>query len=212
MNKPQLIYHQLDEPFFPSPYGENSGISALHDLYPGRPLTTSDGFNRYEITPEDPEGARRTFLNSKHETQEYARLLNARAIADGGGDDKKVLTHAIDDPSSVIQDPSLKSASMQDPQTINNGQPIIEPPRNINIDEINDLMRGKQMEGTARSEGITSNPYTPGMPGIVERYEPQDGVEIENSVIGSSTFSQLFLALVVLLLIIGIIVLIKKRR
>lgn len=221
--KPQLIYHQLDEPFFPNPYGENSGISALHDLYPGRPLNVNDGFNRYEIPAEDPAGARRTFLNSKRETQEYAAYLVDRTLADGGGDDKKVLTHALDDPSSVINDPDLKNATMQSPQTENEGMALKEPPMlgprpsrddtldsrpvlRMTVDGINAVARGRQIEGNARSEGLTRNPDVAGIPGI-ERFTATDDREEHGS---KNLFSHLFLALLLVLLIMALVTLVRK--
>lgn len=205
-SNPQLIYHKLDEPFFPNPYGENSGISALHDLYPGRPLTTSDGFDRYEILPEDPEGAKRTFQNSKRETQEYASYLVDRSIADGGGDKNKVLTHAIDDPSSVINDPSLRDAQMQVPQTENDGRAIKEGPT-ISAELINEIIRGNQPEGNARSEGLARSPLVPGTTGnVIERFESAEHTPGFDPVI-----SHLFLAAILILLIIALVTIIRRK-
>jgi hypothetical protein len=206
-SKPQLIYHKLDEPFFPNPYGENSGISALNDLYPGRPLTTSDGFNRYEIPAEDPEGAKRTFQNSKRETQEYASYLVDRSVADGGGDKKKVLTHAIDDPSSVIDDPDLASVSMQTPQTENEGRPLKEAPT-ITPELINSIIRGLQPAGNARSEGLARSPVVAGTTGNL--IEPFEATEKEKSGGYDSILSHLFLAATLILLIIALATVLKK--
>lgn len=206
-SKPQLIYHKLDEPFFPNPYGENSGISALNDLYPGRPLTTSDGFDRYEIPAEDPEGARRTFQNSKRETQEYARFLVDRSVADGGGDKKKVLTHAIDDPSSVINDPDLANAQMQTPQTENEGRAIEETPA-ITPELINSIIRGLQPSGNARSEGLARSPLVPGTTGNL--IEPFESTEKQKSQEYDSLLSHLFLAVTLILLILALATVLKK--
>lgn len=206
-SKPQLIYHSLDEPFFPNPYGENSGISALHDLYPGRPLTTTDGFDRYEIPAEDPEGAKRTFQNSKRETQEYAKFLVDRSIADGGGDKNKVLVHAIDDPSSVIEDPTLKDAQMYVPEAENDGRAMKEGPT-IPAPVINEAIRGRQPEGNARSEGLARSPIVSGTTGNL--VEPFEAVDVKKKEGFDPIVSQLFLAVTIILLIIALVTLLRK--
>lgn len=206
-SKPQLIYHQLDEKFFPNPYGENSGISALHDLYPGRPLTTSDSFDRYEIVPEDPEGARRTFLNSRRETQEYAKYLVDRTIADGGGDKNKVLVHAIDDPSSVINDPDLKNAQMQTPEAENDGN-AFKVATTPSAAIVNESVRGRQPEGNSRSEGLADSPFIPGTTGaILERFE-----NLEKDQSYDPMLSHLFLAATIILLIIALVMILSKKK
>lgn len=189
----QNIYHQLDEPFFPNPYGENSGISALHDLYPGRPMETSYGFNRYQIPPEDPEGARRTFLTNREETRAYAAKLMNRVVADGGGDNEKVLTHAVDDPSSVINDVDLKFAQMQTPETANNGKEEIEPPVVINMGP-----PPKESEGEKRA------------PVMIESFTPQEK-EATNKPAKSDTdiTDYVLLGFVLLLLLIALLSFLK---
>jgi len=144
------IFHKLDEPFFLNPYGVNSGISALHDLYPGRPMTVDDSFlNKYAIPNEDPEGAKRTFLNSRKETKEYAKMLIDSVVSDNGGDENKVLIHALDDPSSVINDPDLKSAQMMTPESIGEGSPLPHPPN----------IRGPIVEGYQGPDEETFDPF-----------------------------------------------------
>lgn len=124
------LFHPLDLPFFPNPYGIDSGISALHNLYPGRPMTVNDSFlSQYDIPNEDPEGARRTFLTSRKDTKEYAKMLNADVMAANGGDGNKVLVHEVEDPSAVVNDPDLKSAQMMVPESLGEGEAIIEPPK-----------------------------------------------------------------------------------
>jgi hypothetical protein len=203
-SKPQLIYHQLDEPFFPNPYGENSGISALHDLYPGRPLTTSDGFNRYEIMPEDPEGARRTFQNSKRETQEYASYLVNRSIADGGGN--KVLKHAVTDPSLEIEDPDFRDipTQMMPPSSVRESAYDDGQQSKLNADVINEIVRGTQPAGNARSEGLASSPLVRGTTGnLIEGFESE-------SQSFDPMISNIFLSATIILLIIALVTALKK--
>ncbi len=224
MSKPQLIYHQLDEPFFPNPYGENSGISALHDLYPGRPLTTQDGFNEYEIMPEDPEGAKRTFINSTKETKDYAKYLVARTIADGAG--KKVTTHSIDDPSIVVDNVNLKNAQMMIPETMNEGNDFSPkgtkfPYELPNAQEINAFARGRQNEGNARSEGMADNPEVPyinttkegqkvakqieGFDGNIGARGDDHSIQTDTNYIKSdSALSYMFFAVILILLILAL--------
>jgi len=124
------LFHPLGEPFFLNPYGVESGISALHNLYPGRPMTVKDSFlNQYMIPNEDPEGAKRTFLNSRRDTKEYAQMLNDSVMAGNGGDGNKVLIHSVEDPSAVINDPDLKNAQTLIPETLGDGSPLLEAPK-----------------------------------------------------------------------------------
>jgi hypothetical protein len=124
----QRSYLTLDNPLNQNPFGENSGISALQSLYAGRPMTIWDTPNRYTSIPENPEGAKNTYLNSRMETKEYAHNLEILTRNMGGGDKEKVLSHAVDDPSSMIDNPDLSGNAMQSPLTQNNGQPFLVQP------------------------------------------------------------------------------------
>jgi hypothetical protein len=142
------VFHLLDEPFFLNPYGIESGISALHNLYPGRPMTVNDSFlSEYLIPNEDPEGAKRTFETSRANTKEYAKMLNDSVMAQNGGDNNKVLIHAVEDPSAVINDPDLKNAQMMTPETLGEGQAIPEPPK----------VKSPIVEGFENVDGKTCN-------------------------------------------------------
>lgn len=122
----QRVYHELDIPLNPTPYTteENHTWSPLHDLYPGRPMDSRDDINRYDIVHEDPEGAKRTFLDNRARTHEYAEQLQRRAVELGGREDEKVLTHAVEDPSAVINDPDLRYAQVQSPPVQNDNVPF----------------------------------------------------------------------------------------
>ena len=128
MNSYQNNYLPLDLPFNQNPHGVNSGISALNDLYPGRPMTIFGRYYEYEIPNEDPEGAEETYLTNRRETKEYAQNLQNMTLSEGGGDRNKVLVHAIDDPSSVIDNPALQGNAVQIPPTQNDGRPFVVPP------------------------------------------------------------------------------------
>ena len=173
----QKKYLPLDLPFNQSPYGVDSGISPLNDLYPGRPMTI---YGRYyeinEIPNEDPEGARETYENSTRETKEYAAYLQKLALAQGGGDKEKVLVHAVDDPSTVINEPSLQGNSVQMPQTQNEGRPFKVPPTVASPNFLKpdiDLEKGDLQQ----MKGYTDHMDIGGLdiPGdsLVERYEPE---------------------------------------
>ena len=129
----QRVYHSLDIPINPTPYTspENHTWSALHNLYPGRPYDARDDFTPYtEFSPvsEDPAGARETFLQHRANTRQYAENLQKLALRSSGGDNGKVLVHAIDDPSSVIEDPDLRQAAIQQPPVQNDNFPFSGSP------------------------------------------------------------------------------------
>jgi hypothetical protein len=121
-------YHELDLPLNPDPYPE--GISPLHLLYPGRPMTVLDSPDRTNIPNEDPAGALRTFETSKRETLTYAKNLENLTRREGGGDKNKVMARPAVDPTQMIEDPELKGLAMVDPPRQNNffAPPPISPP------------------------------------------------------------------------------------
>ncbi len=85
-------------------------------------------YTEFSPVPEDPAGARETFLQHRADTRKYAENLQKLALRSSGGDNGKVLVHAIDDPSAVIEDPDLRSASIQQPPVQNDNFPFLEPP------------------------------------------------------------------------------------
>jgi hypothetical protein len=117
-------YLFLDDPLNPSPYGENGGISALQNLYPGRPMPVFGRYDLNEIPNEDPIGAAETYMTNREETHEYARQLFNRALEQGGGDKEKVLVHALDDPNAFVENPDLPNNMIQAPPVQHDGQPF----------------------------------------------------------------------------------------
>lgn len=185
-------YLPLDLPFNQNPYGLDSGISALHDLYPGRPMTIFGRYYEYEIPNENPEGAKETFENNRNETHMYAAHLQKLALEQGGGDKSKVLVHAIDDPSSVIEEPDLQGNAVQTPLTQNNGSPFLVSPLVISDpeeDQTNDFSLKKEgspfksssVDRVDQEERDVSAPYNKGNSQLVERFGPAgDNVRVEN--------------------------------
>lgn len=156
----QRVYWELDKPLNPTPYTteENHTWSPLHDLYPGRPMDSRDDINRYDIVHEDPEGAKRTFLDNRARTHKYAESLQRRAVALGGKDTEKVLTHAVEDPSAVINDPDLRFSQVQIPPVQNDNVPFVVPqdpntigPKNEDRQPVGFTGNGREnFEGTER--------------------------------------------------------------
>ena len=133
-------YLFLDDPLNPSPYGENGGISALQNLYPGRPMPVFGRYDLNEIPNEDPIGAAETYMRNREETHEYARQLFDRALKQGGGDKEKVLVHAVDDPSAFVENPDLQGNAIQSPPVQHDGQPF---PAKKNFNDSNFTTQGK---------------------------------------------------------------------
>ena len=106
-------YHNLDVPLNPDPF--DGVYSPLQLLYPGRPMPVSSDIDWYNISPEDPVGARETFLNGRKETEQYAELLEAETRRMGGGDANKIPIFPTADPSQVNEDPDLKFVSFVGP-------------------------------------------------------------------------------------------------
>lgn len=115
-----MKYHRLDRPFFPNPYPEDTGLSALQDLYPGRPMSRFDGYDSYDIPPENPEGAKKTFELKRLQTVINAQDGLIHAMEAGKGDKEKVLIHAVDEPDVFANDPNLQTTSIN-PLQNNNG-------------------------------------------------------------------------------------------
>lgn len=128
-------YHRLDKLFdYRSINNQNvvcpldGEYSCLHLLYPGRAMLRNDDYNPYSIPHEDPEAARKAFIERTRETREYAAGLERRVRSDGGGDAAKVNIVTSEDPSIVNDDPDLKFANMMDPMMVNNAFPLREQP------------------------------------------------------------------------------------
>lgn len=183
----QKSYLPLDMPFNQNPYGVNSGISALNDLYPGRPMTIFGRYYEYEIPNEDPEGAKETYLTNRKETKTYAQHLQNMTLSEGGGDQGKVLVHAIEDPSAVIENPMLQGNSMQVPQAQNDGRPFVLPPvvespgiPKPDILKAEELASGKigpQLINPSQFQTHIPGEIFPGSSKTIEGYKPMDGVE-----------------------------------
>ena len=78
-------------------------------------MPVSSDIDWYNISPEDPVGARETFLNGRKETQLYSELLEAETRRMGGGDSNKIPIFPTADPSQINEDPDLKFVSFVGP-------------------------------------------------------------------------------------------------
>jgi hypothetical protein len=110
-------YHTLDDPLNPKQLPNK--YSDLHTLYPGRPMDSTDDFNRNDIEHEDPEAAREMFQGVKERTAQYGAQLERKARKQGG--QEKMTVHAVEDPSTIIEDPDLVQTNMLNPD----GSPLL---------------------------------------------------------------------------------------
>ena len=157
----QRRYHRLDKSLNDGPV--NAEYSRLHTLYPGEPMSSSDNFNRYSVIPEDPELYKKSFMDTRQQTQEYARNLQEVTLAAGGGDDEKITVHPAIDPSSMIEDPELKSATMMSPATADDTVPSIERDPYIS------KQPAKSREARAQTEQPLNNPKKENFTGVDEQ-------------------------------------------
>jgi crotonobetainyl-CoA:carnitine CoA-transferase CaiB-like acyl-CoA transferase len=82
-------------------------------------MDSDDNPNRYNIVPEHPKAALKTFQEAKMKTEMYGQKLEqkARKESTAGGNGGKMTVNAVADPSELIEDPELKHANMLDPDT-----------------------------------------------------------------------------------------------
>lgn len=125
MSHTEILYHTLDDPLNPKQLPGK--YSDLHSLYPGRPMDSSDNFDRYNIEHEEPDQARQTFIDVKDKTASYGEKLEKKSRKAGGGE--KMTVHAIEDPSMIIEDPALRETNMLNPSDA----PLLMPLENQEI-------------------------------------------------------------------------------
>ena len=103
----------------------NPTEAPLQLLYPGRHMPAPEGMgqtiDRYDYPHEHPVEARESFERTRKDIETYAGWLENRARRDGGKDQDKVTSHAVEDPSLLVDDPDLKFATVQQPPTWGDG-------------------------------------------------------------------------------------------
>lgn len=77
-------------------------------------MPSSDNPNMYNPEHEDPEAAREMFNDVKQKTALYGETLERKAKKGGSGN--KMTVHAVEDPSMVIEDPSIQQVEMRHPE------------------------------------------------------------------------------------------------
>lgn len=203
----QRTYQTLDKPLNPTPYTteENHTWSPLHDLYPGRPMDSRDDINRYDIVHEDPEGAKRTFLDNRARTHEYAEQLQRRAVALGGKQDEKVLTHAVEDPSTVINDPDLRFSQVQIPPVQNDNVPFTVPGEG---EMTSDLGAIGPINEDRQPVGFTGN----GRENFeISEREPKTKTPSDNKISTSTLLTHAALGLLIILVIVLLVSVYKRQ-
>lgn len=119
-------YRNLDFPINPEVMSDQ--YSSLHTLYPGEPMLRNDIPDRYYIPHSDPEMAKASFDERRRDTIAASKRLEELARVSAGPPEDKTTIHAVEDPSIIVEDPSLAQLSTQAPVAFNDGmQTVIGP-------------------------------------------------------------------------------------